>query len=66
VSGNEHTPSKEFPDLRHGFKGEPSGLPHYTDHELTEMAETHAREDEALRGHEKASWWRRFGGRGRR
>ena len=67
MSGNEHTPSKDYPDARHGARGEPSGLPHYTDQELTTMAETHAREDDALRGHEKASWWRRwFGGRGQR
>ena len=57
-------PNKQHPDLRHGTRGEPTGLPHYTDGELTEIAETQAREDEALRSHRRPRWWQRwFGGR---
>lgn len=64
MSGNEHTPRTEYPDARHGAKGEPGGLPRYSDQELTEIAETHAREDDALHEHERPSWFRRvFGGR---
>jgi hypothetical protein len=66
VSGNEHTPGKEYPDARHGTRGEPSGLPHYSDRELETIAETQAREDDALRDHERPPWWRRWlGGRSR-
>jgi len=66
VNAEGHTPSKEYPDARHGAKGEPGGLPHYTDAELTTLAETHAQQDEALREHERPSWWRRwFGARSR-
>jgi hypothetical protein len=67
VSGNDHTPSNDYPDAHHGAKGEPGGLPHFSDQELTTMAETHAREDDAMRGHEGSSWFRRwFGRRGAR
>lgn len=67
MSGNEHSPSGDYPDIHHGPKGEPGGLPHFTDHELTTMAETQAREDDALRVNDRRSWFRRwFGGRDRR
>jgi hypothetical protein len=60
VSGNEHTPNKEYPDARHGARGEPGGLPHYSDRELETIAETRAQQDEALREHERPSRWRRW------
>jgi hypothetical protein len=60
-------PSPDYPDIRHGPRGDPgSGPPKYSEDDLEHIAEQAVREREALGKPQRASVWRRlFGSRKR-
>jgi hypothetical protein len=60
-------PSPEYPDIRHGPRGDPgSGPPKYSEDDLERIAEQAVIQRDALGEPERVSVWRRLFGRGKR
>lgn len=56
-------PSLEYPDIRHGTRGDPgSGPPKYSEDDFERIAEQAVRQREALGKPQRESVWRRFFG----